>query len=385
LKRYLTVTIIMLFMISSCLSTEEHITQTKEEPFNGSHGEMPDESEILSKMEEYFKDGLDKICQGAFSEGIKQLVNVLAEYSQLSNPSKQVSELALKAEKELTKLSAALFLAPDPEWLDENGNQKPGETVNRNIQPSVILTIRLETGRFSISNAPIVFEFVKGAGVLTGFVNTNSSGQAGCTIGAFDNPLEENIVRASLVYRVRDFEYRFKDVFVDFFYLPPEKQAAILVLEKSEIGSAVDPVILDPVFNTLSEIDFDFSHYNGVMDQSTFFKIFEGDLNAIGKMNLAKSISYLIVILNNCYSVRKLGTFELYVADARATLRIIRISDGKIMYQVSVERAKDLNTNGQGGTKEKAVLDVFRNIAEDMVLKLKADIENINQTLTGAD
>ena len=38
------------------------------------------------------------------------------------------------------------------------------------------------------------------------------------------------------------------------------------------------------------------------------------------------------------------GDFQMYIADARCTLRIIRTTDGKIMYRMSEEYAKGYGT-----------------------------------------
>jgi hypothetical protein len=346
----------------------------------------PDEKTILNKMDEYLSNGEDKIFQGSISEGISQLVAVLAEKESLTSPSDKAAELALRAEKELTKLGAALALEADTVWLDTSMNQKTGSTVDITLQPSLILTINQPTGRSLVSNAPIDFQFVKGTGIISGLVNTNSYGQASCNIVRFQNTAQETIIRASLVFRVKAYTYKFKGVERDFVYLPPAKKATVLVLEKSPQGVASDPFILNPVYQRLAQINYDFNLYNGIMAPLEFSLVYEGNLKSIQKMGLEAGVSYLVIVYNECYSTRQMEMngkkYDIYLADARATVRFIRVSDGKIMYQASVERAKAKNnTHGQGGTEQKAIQDVLRKIADDMALKVEEELPKIKEVL----
>ncbi len=104
-------------------------------------------------------------------------------------------------------------------------------------------------------------------------------------------------------------------------------------------------------------------------------------------MGLEEGISYLVVLLNDCYSVRQLELggrkLNLFVSDAKATTRIIRVADGKIMYQKSVELSKSKNTHGQGGSEEKAILDVLRQAAQAMAKAVDASFAEIRESMTG--
>ena len=144
-----------------------------------------------------------------------------------------------------------MALEADTQWLDRQGNQIAAQTLEMELMPSVILTIKQETGRSLISNAPIQFSFVKGGGVLTSPVNTNDFGQANCAIAGIDNPQAEQVVKASLVYKVRGFTYAFSGVQREFVYRPPLQKATILVMEQSRLGVASDPFVVDPVFQEL--------------------------------------------------------------------------------------------------------------------------------------
>ena len=346
-----------------------------------------DESEQIQQIESLFEDGLESLFQGLVSEGIKQLVSCLAVYNALEGSYPEADKSADKAEAELTKLEAEIAIEADTGWLDESMNQKTGSTMDLALQPSIILMHRGETGRSLISNAPVVFEFVQGGGIISGLVNTNDYGQANCSIARLDSDQEENVIRAALVYRIKGYTYRFTGVVRDFVYSPPSRKAMILVLERSTDGISEDPLIFDPVFSQLQDLTFDLSHFDARLAPADFMKVYGGDSSAISKMALDEGVSYLIVVLNDCNDVRQLEIGgkkrNLFVSDARATTRIVRVADGKIMYQTSVESTKAKGTHGQGGTMHLAIADVLGRTSAGMVEALRRDFPKISKIMTG--
>lgn len=344
------------------------------------------QDDALARMQEFLANGRNKVEQGAISEGITQLVNVLAEGQKLPEAGPQAREVVFAAETELAKIGAALEVEGGTEWLDAGKNQISASAVDvgtsKGLNPSVILTLNVGGGKTLISGAPITFEFVKGGGVLTGFVNTNDYGQANCAVARLDNPNEENIIRASVVYRVGGYAYRFKGLEKDFVYLPPMRKATIMALERSPDQVMGDPVILDAVYNRLKSVAFDFSHYNGVLMGDTFQKVFGGDLREIQNLGLEKGVSYLVMVLNEGQSVNQLEMggkkYNIYKSQTNATTRIIRISDGKILYSGTVQ-----GVDGQGGSREKAAIDGLRNASQAMADKLAGDLPRIVEILSG--
>ncbi len=363
--------------------------QKDEKPKEETASQAAEDDEAVKKMEEFLENAQENLFQGKVSEGIKQLVSVLAEYNGISRPSSKVKELASRAETELTKLESAIAIEADTPWLDDKTGQITAQTLDLSLQPAVMITFRGETGRTLVANVPVSFAFVNGSGILTGTVNTDEFGMANCTIARLDNTQKENIIRASLVFRVKNTVYRFKSVERDFVYRPPERKATIMVLERSSLGEGEDPYILDPVFNRLKELDFDFSLYNGVLAPDDFMKVYEGERDTIGKLGLEGDVSYLVVVFNDTYSVRQVEMngkkYNIFVSEARATTRIIRVEDGKIMYQATVERSKKKNNNGQGGSIEKAVWDVQSKISADMAEALAAGFPEIRKAMMGGE
>ncbi len=378
----------LLLLLASCGSLPEGpaatAAQNRQPTADGSPAPA-DAAGLLAKLDDFFTNGMDKIDRGAFSEGIRQLVTVLAE-AEAANLSSADAEVVAQTEQELTKIGAALSMETGTEWQDEENNQIRATSLNvaagKGITPSVILTVNIGAGRALVPGAPVFFEFIKGSGLLTSLSTTNDYGQANCSLARLDNPSQETVIRASLVYQVRGYSYRFQGVERSFVYVPPARKATILVMEKTAERIAEDPVILGSVYNTLKGVAFDFSQYNGVLLGDDFARVFGGEPQAIKNMGLEKEVSYLVLVLNDGYYVNQVELggkkYNIFKSQTTATTRIIRVVDGKIMYSGTSQ-----GVPGQGGTREKAVLDGFRNAAAAMAQKLEEELSSINEALTG--
>jgi len=344
------------------------------------------DGELAQRLNEFLENGLAKVEQGTVSEGINQLVTILAEADAAGSTSGDIRAIVDTAETELTKIAAGLEMEAGTEWVDANKNQISASSIDvgteNGLNPSVILTYNFGSGKALITGAPIYFEFVQGSGLLTNFVATNDYGQSNCSIARLENPNSENIIRASLVYRVKGYSYPFQGITKDFVYVPPARKATILVMEKAGEMIQDDPVILDSVYNRLKDMAFDFSQYNGVLLGDAFMKVFGGDPNEIKRMGLEKEVSYLVMVLNDGYYVNQVELggkkYNIFKSQTTATTRIIRVSDGKIMYSGTVQAV-----GGQGGSEDKAILDGFRNAAQAMAEKLDADYPEIDSVLAG--
>jgi hypothetical protein len=343
-----------------------------------------DTREAEERMEKYLAAGTEKIGQGNVSEGIQQLVAVLSERQKLAAPSKAAEETSRKAEMELSTVGSALNLDSGTEWVDENKNQVTGNAIDlgtpKALQPSVILSFNMGRGRTLVAGAPIVFEFVKGSGVLTGFATTNEYGQANCAIAKLDSQDQEQIIRASLAYRMGSFTYRFQGLTRDFVYVPPSRRATILALERSSSGANQPPLILNSVYNTLKGITFDLSNFDGTLLGESFMKVFAGDPQAIGALGVKKDVSYLVMVLNDCYAATQVvlegKKYNIFKSQTTATMRIIRVADGKILYSAAVQ-----GVSGQGGTENKAIMDGFRNASDGLAGRIRSDLGAIDKAL----
>ncbi|MBN1834500.1 MAG: hypothetical protein JW820_01555 [Spirochaetales bacterium] len=352
------------------------------EPRGGGAGDQ----QLLQRLYAYLENGRDKIDQGSISEGITQLVAVLAEAEDAGNPSDEIAQVVDEAETDLGKIGAALSLEPGMEWLDQEKNQIAGSSLEvgkpGSLSPSVIVTFNYGSGKVLVPAAPILFSFVKGSGLLTGYVAANDYGQANCAVASLDNPNQETVIRASLVYRVGGYEYAFAAVTRDFVFVPPARRATILVMEKAGDTVQQDPVILDSVYNALKAIAFDFSQYNGILLGEEFMKVFGGDPQAIRRLGLETEVSYLVMVISDGYNVSQVELagkkYNIFKSQTTATTRIIRVEDGKILYSGTVQAVP-----GQGGAADKAVLDGLRNAAQAMADKLQGEMRQIDKALAG--
>jgi len=341
---------------------------------------------LAQRLNEFLENGLEKLDKGAISEGINQLVSVLAEADAAGSSSGDIRAIVNTAETELTKIAAGLEMEAGTEWVDANKNQISASAIDvgteHSLNPSVILTYNFGAGKALVTGAPIYFEFVQGSGLLTNFVSTNDYGQANCAIARLENPNTETLIRASLIYRVKGYSYPFRGITKDFVFVPPARKATILVMEKAGDKIQDDPVILDSVYNRLKDTAFDFSQYNGVLLGDEFMKVFGGDPSSIKRMGLEKEVSYLVMVLNDGYYVNQVELggkkYNIFKSQTSATTRIIRVSDGKIMYSATVQAV-----GGQGGSEDKAILDGFRKAAQAMAEKLETDYPEIDGVLAG--
>ena len=174
------------------------------------------DNELAQRLNEFLENGLEKLDKGAISEGINQLVSVLAEANAAGSTSGDIRAIVNTAETELTKIAAGLEMEAGTEWVDANKNQISGSALDvgteYSLNPSVILTYNFGAGKALITGAPIYFEFVQGSGLLTNFVATNDYGQANCAIARLDNPNAETLVRASLIYRIKGYSILFREL-----------------------------------------------------------------------------------------------------------------------------------------------------------------------------
>ncbi|MBN2445061.1 MAG: hypothetical protein JXJ04_27140 [Spirochaetales bacterium] len=350
----------------------------------------PEEKDVykLSAMQEYLENGIDKINYGSISEGIEQLILVLAEKEAMTNPPEEAIELAKDAETRLNKLKSALFLEVEPEWLDSSLNQVKGDTLDIFPQPSVLLTYDGGIGRSLVANAPVAFRFIKGSGIMSGLVaKTNDHGQANVIVTRFDNPNEENIIEAYLYYKEKDFTYTFTTITRSFIYAPPSRQASIFVLERYPDGNFEDPDIFNAVYNNLKDVALDFTLSNAGLNEKAFLQIYNGDKSAITHLGLEDQISYICAVLNDCFHIEqyeyKGKKYNVFLSEARATIRIIRVADGKTVYTNSVECLHAQSEHGKGSSPELSARDVLKKSSVKMEALLSKEIDVIKKALTG--
>jgi hypothetical protein len=351
----------------------------------------PAEKAEVAALQKYLDVAYQKMDQGLISEGILNFVTILSEVSRIKSPTDDAKQFAKSAEEELNRIGSALSLSAALEWVDREKNQVSASTIDVGTpsarNPSVTLTYSYGGTKTVVSDAPVMFEFLKGEGVLVTPVTTNEYGQANTTITSIANVRAENIVRATVSYRVKGYAYTFKGASRDFAYVPPVKKASILVLERATLDGggtyvSAEPVILDRTFNVLKKIDFQYTPYNGKLLGDQYMKVFGGENASIKALGLEEGVAYLVMVLSDAYYVKQVELngkkYELYKSKTNGTMRVIRAADGAILYSGTVQ-----SVDGQGNTAEKAVIDGFRATADKMAQKLDADLKEITKTLIG--
>ena len=333
-----------------------------------------EEKALVLEMKSYLETARQKLEEMAIAEAIKQYVAVLGAGQRQDNSNPEILKLINEAASAITKLESGFLLKPASEWLDENENQKTSSSLIQEgkglLSPRLMIWYNAAGSYLALGGVPVVFEFVKGKGMVSGLATTNEYGEAFATLTKLENPHEESVIRASIVFNVKGYVYRFNQTYVEFVYLPPLKRAMLFVLEKAVNYQADDPIIFNPIFNTLKRLDFDLIPYSGKLLEADFIRAFNGDTATIKRLASEKNLPYLILVLNDCFRIGQI-TESAYVGEGRATLRIIRVADGKLVFEALGTALKSDNTHGQGGSAEK----VIRNVHTRTTLALGAALE----------
>ncbi|MBN1797841.1 MAG: hypothetical protein JW822_04665 [Spirochaetales bacterium] len=377
MKKIITLGLLCLVIVFGCKTDADTVQDVAAD----------DEAALVSEMETYLNNAFEKMDQMAVSEGLNQFVAVLAIKDKLKKPSVKAEELVKSAETELTKIASGLRLFPGPDWLDENDNQITGSTMElgkeKALNPEVLLVYNVG-GEIAVTGAPVEFSFIKGGGLLDKTVTTNDYGQALSLIAKVNDVKQEVVVRATVTVTVKGYTYRFENVTRDFIFVPPSRRATIIVYESAPDFISDHPFIFDTAYKTLKNIDFDFTQYNGVLMGKEFLKVFGGDIGAIKKLALEQGVPYLVMVYNDCYRLNKAhADFEIYISEVKATLRIIRVADGKILFETVAYADKAHDNPGQGSSMEKARNNGFQKAAKELESDLKKKFKQINEALLG--
>ncbi|MBN1523499.1 MAG: hypothetical protein JW904_03345 [Spirochaetales bacterium] len=345
----------------------------------------------LKEMTTYYENAQAKMDEIAISEAISQLVAVLAIRQGLTNPSQEILALAKKAETDLTKIEAGLLLQPSAEWVNESMDQIVAQTIAANkgqyLNPAVILMYNVGGSRATVSGAPVFFEFAKGSGVLTLRTVTNEYGQAAAQLGKIDNPNSEAVIHASVKFTVRGYTYVMNSMKRDFVFRPASKRAVIIAVEKAEDFVSDNPIIFSSVYKEIKEIKYDFVPFNGNLLGDKLSRVFNGDLDAIKTLTLEKNMPYLVMVYSDCYKIQQQLSYEgrpmnMYTALARSTMRIIRVVDGKILYEevVYVDRNQP-DDHAQGNSVVAVRVEAFTRLSEKMSKNIKSNFKKIESIL----
>ncbi len=340
--------------------------------------------ETIKKMKTYLANASQKMEELAVSEAASLYVNALALKESLARPPQTVLELAAEAETALSKIEAGCLLQAGADWLNADAVQIAAGSTGALVSPKVTLWYNVDGSRIAVSAAPVVFTVKQGPARIagTGLTVTNEYGEASIPPPAISDPSRETVLNAAVVFSAGGYRYPFRQTKLDLVYRPPAKRAVILVLERDDEGLANDdPYVLDPVYGALRKMDFDFSQYNGRLLGDEFMKVYGGDPAAIKKLSLERNVPYLAMVLNDCYSVRRQGNLSIFVSEGRATLRIIRAADGKILFEAVGYADRKHDNYGQGNSHDNAARAAYKRATAGLVTALSEKATELNEAL----
>lgn len=340
---------------------------------------------VLEEINELEESSVNAFALGRYTEGIEKLVAILALAEPYRDEEPLIGKKASSVEQKLTELASKMTLLPGADWTDDEGTQISKSAVDLGtenaVAPSVLLVISDQIGRSVIGDAPVMFKFLKGEGLLNTIVTTNDFGSANTTIVNVENTSREHIVRAQVFYNVKGYKYVFDTVFRDFTYLPPSYTATILAAEKDQNGFRSAPELIDVVYNALKDVNLDYSPYEGArLGNEGFNKVLGGDVTQLAKLGDMTGVSYVVVILTECYYVNQLGNRNIFISKGKGIARIVRVSDSRIVYTLTVDEVK-----GQSGNMEGSINDNVRKTRAELVKKISLHIGEIESVLTGQE
>lgn len=375
--------LILLLTAGGCVSTppasspSETGGRTAQAPASGS----PAASSRSEEQRALFDAGRAAMDANHLSEGIRSFVAVLALAKE--EGSAEAARLGSQAEAELIRIGNRLSLEPGEAWLSPAGSLVSGSarSVGKEgaLQPAVYLFENWGSGKSPIPDAPIRFEFVRGAGVLTASAATDAFGRANANLTRLDPPGSEAVIRAYPAFTARGYTYAFRNVQRDFSYLPPSNVAKIVALERSPEGASQNPQVLDAVASILKGAGLATAPLDGKLLGSGFDKFFGGDPSSLRSLAGASGASYFAFVLSETSTARQMEyggkKYNIFTSDCKTTLRMIR-DDGTIVFALPLDVVR-----GQGGTPQAAVDDAFRKAGDALTTALNAKLADIRAAL----
>ena len=336
----------------------------------------------VAEMNSYLSKARDAVDSNHLAEAITSFVTVLALAEE--SPSSEGRDKAQTAAAELARIGTRLSLEPAGEWLDPKGSQIAASarqlgTVG-GISPSVYLFENFGTGKSPVADAPIHFQFVKNSGSLVAFVTTDAYGKANTNVAKLDQGGSMAVIRAYPVFKARGKAYAFQTVSRDFAYIPPSNVMRVLALESSEFGTSDNPRTADVAAQVLKQTGLQVQPSNAKLADADFRRAYAGDAKSLAALGVDASSPYAGLILVEVAPARQMELngkkYNIYTAVAGLKFRLIR-SDGSAVFSLPLDGFK-----GQGASKEVAIADAYRRVAESLGSELQKRLEDIRNSLT---
>ncbi len=338
------------------------------------------EAPELAEMRTLMKKAADAFDTNHPAEAVSSYVAVLSLAARANTPESNV--FADQARAELTKIGTMLSIEPGQDWVGPDGKQIAGSTrsVGKEgaLNPSVYLYLNYGSGKMTLADFPIRFEFTRNAGTLNQDVTTNAYGFANTTITKLDAAGVETVVRAYPSFTVRGFTFAFKSVSREFSYLPPVNVARVVLFERSEFGTSENPQLLDQAVAELKPIGFELTPWNGALDSATALAAYQGQADALRKLfSGAGNASFVVFLVVDAAPAQQLTVGgvkrAIYTNSGTASIRIVR-DDGTVVIALTPPAVK-----GQGGTAQLAADNCLAKLRKLVVDEIKAKLPRISE------
>lgn len=354
---------------------------------NTSNSQNESQNADVQRIQNFIDEAQRAFDRGKTSEAIEKYITAVAYTEEVKEKTARVMELRKQVRQKLDDIGSKLVLEPTDKWLID-GEQITGSSLDLGkenaLQPSIYLFINDMFGgqRSLVVDAPIEFSFIKGEGDLTRMRTTDEFGKTSCNIIRVQDNTKEHVVRAKVKYQIKGYSYTFDQVNRDFVYLPPAATATILTMESYNGEPFENSGLVEVLYNSLKDTSVDYTPFSGSLMGTEFKKLFGGDKNAIKALAAETGVSYIIVVQNDCYHAQQVvlngKTYNIYRAHSKLTFRIIRVSDGRIVFAETID-----NKKGQGNTMDKSIRDSLDTAVELLVQKISTRIDEINNVLSG--
>ena len=111
-----------------------------------------------------------------------------------------------------------------------------------------------------------------------------------------------------------------------------------------------------------------------------FDLLYNGSRELAGRIGNDTGVSYLFILMIDCYDVRQISmngkAYDIFSSYATAGLRVVRVSDGRIVYSLAVEKVR-----GQGNDTESSVRDVFAKSRQELSSALKMKLSELGTAI----
>lgn len=345
------------------------IVASQENPTDTPVATSTDAAQVLGTAE-------DALRRGRVADAVELFVSVLIDADG--------TDAGRRARLRLEELAAGLRLEPSARWLDDQGNQVVGDAriLGRDgaLYPEVILTASLGGGRSVVADMPIRFRFTRGDGLLNRLVTTSDFGQANTAILSVEPGLAEYIVEAMPVVTVEGGEYAFTTVRREFVYRRAEAAVVLVGVHRSPDGVEAGPATADAAYRGIAEAGGAYYALDGSLSPERLEALLSSTQAQIRSVAEEAGAGFLLLLIVDISSIRQVElegrAFEIFQAFGTGTIRLLRASDGELLYTADTTEIR-----GQGRNEAVALRDGQQRIREALAERLISDLPWIQGSL----